>query len=156
MIPMVSRIIEVCVFRFRADHIEYLVLRRAPQEQVHPGMWQIVTGRVEEGEKALNTALRELQEETGLVPEHCWSLPMLTFFFDVRSNAINMCPVFAVQVKDGTNPVLSGEHITYAWLPHESARTRLVWPSHRKAVDLVDRYIVKGEEAAYRLELDVS
>ena len=156
MIPIVSKIIEVCVFRFNSDRIEYLVLRRAPDERLHPGMWQIITGMVEEGERAVETALRELKEETGFTPEHLWSLPQLTTFFDVRNNAINLCPVFAVQVKNGTNPVLSSEHASFDWLPPQSAQSRLVWPSHRAAIDLVDQYIVRGEEAAFRLKLDVS
>ncbi|MBP1691279.1 MAG: dATP pyrophosphohydrolase [Bacteroidetes bacterium] len=156
MIPIVGKIIEVCVFRFNSDLIEYLVLRRAPDERLHPGMWQIITGMVEEGEQAVETALRELKEETGFAPEHFWSLPQLTTFFDVRNNAINLCPVFAAQVKNNANPVLSGEHTSFAWLPPQSAQSRLVWPSHRAAIDLVDQYIVRGEEAAYRLKLDVS
>jgi len=155
MIPIVSTIIEVCVFRFRADRIEYLVLQRAHAERLHPGMWQIITGMVEEGERAVETARRELDEETGLPALHWWSLPMVTTFFDVGKNTVHLCPVFAAQVDGEANLTLSAEHVASSWLPLDAARSRLVWPSHRQALELVDTYIVRGEEAARRLCLDV-
>lgn len=155
MIPIVSRIVEVCVFRFRADRIEYLILQRAHAEPLHPGMWQIITGRVEEGEGAVRTAVRELGEETGLSSRHWWSLPMITTLYDASSNTVNLCPVFAVQVESEAVPVLSAEHVAHVWLPLDVAKKRLVWPSHRQAVDLVDTYIVRGGEAARRLRLEL-
>jgi dATP pyrophosphohydrolase len=155
MIPIVSRIIEVCVFRFRGDRIEYLVLQRAHGVALHPGMWQIITGMVEEGERAVQTAVRELGEETGLSSRQWWSLPVVTTFYDAVTNTVHLCPVFAVQVGSSAIPVLSAEHVAHAWLPLDSAKTRLVWPSHRQAVDLVDTYIARGEEAARRLRLEL-
>ncbi len=155
MIPVVSRIVEVCVFRFHNDRAEYLVLQRGSGEAVHPGMWQIITGTVEDGETAGQTALRELHEETQLVPQRAWSLPGLTTFYDTARHAVNLCPVFAVQTGSGTDPLLSSEHTVWDWLPLARARARLVWPSHRQALDLVDEYIVRGQEAAFRLSLPV-
>ena len=155
MIPLVSRIVEVCVFRFIHDRAEYLVLQRAFTESVHPGMWQIITGTVMEGERGVQTALRELREETGFNPERFWSLPMLTSFYDTRRQEIDLCPVFAAQVLPDARMVLSDEHRAGAWLPHAEIRRKLVWPSHRQAVDIVDEYIVRGEEAAGRLEIPI-
>lgn len=151
MIPVVSRIVEVVAFRMRGDHPEYLVLRRSLHERVHPGMWQIITGMVEEGERGVDAALRELREETGLLPRHCWALPMVTSFYDVTRNAVNLCPVFGVQAGDPATVVLSGEHMALDWLPLAEARERLVWPSHRDAVAMVDSTILRGGEAAARL-----
>ncbi len=155
MIPLVSRIVEVCVFRFMQDRAEYLVLQRAFSESVHPGMWQIITGTVMDGERGVQTALRELHEETGLSPQRFWSLPMLTSFYDTRRQEIDLCPVFAAQVLPDARMVLSEEHRDGAWLPYPDIRRRLVWPSHRQAVDIVDEYIVRGEEAAARLEIPI-
>jgi dATP pyrophosphohydrolase len=156
MIPLVSRIVEVCVFRFKQDRAEYLVLQRAFSEGVHPGMWQIITGTVMEGERGVQTALRELREETGLSPERFWSLPMLTSFYDTRRQEIDLCPVFAAQVPRDARIILSEEHRAGTWLPYPEIRRKLVWPSHRQAVDIVDEYVVRGEEAAVRLEIPIS
>ena len=156
MIPIVSNIVEVCVFRFLKDRIEYLVLKRSLEERIHPGMWQLITGTITEGERGVRTALREMQEETGLVPMHFWSVPVLTTFYDRNSGALNHCPVFAAQADPGGEVRISEEHCDFAWLSLAEARRRLVWPSHRSVVDIVDSVIVRWEEAATRLYIPIS
>lgn len=101
MIPVVSHIIEVVVFRVHNDRPEYLIMRRAMHERVHPGMWQIITGMVEERETGREAAVRELHEEAGLVAKHLWSLPLVNSFYDIVRDTVNMCPVFAVQADPG-------------------------------------------------------
>ena len=41
---------------------QFLLLERAQ----HPGYWQSVTGSQEEGERLIETAAREVREETGI------------------------------------------------------------------------------------------
>ncbi len=50
----------------------FLLTRRAAKLRAHPGQWALPGGRVEPGESATETALRELAEEVGLHlgPEH--------------------------------------------------------------------------------------
>jgi dATP pyrophosphohydrolase len=151
MIPVVSHIIEVVVFRVYNDRPEYLIMQRALHERVHPGMWQIITGMVEEGEKGSEAAVRELREEAGLVPVHLWSLPLVNSFYDIARDTVNMCPVFAVQADPGAIVTISEEHMASEWLPLAPAKARLVWPGHREAVDMVENYIVRGGEVAERL-----
>ena len=43
-----------------------LALRRAPDNLAGPGLWETVSGRVEQGEQPLAAALREVSEECGL------------------------------------------------------------------------------------------
>jgi len=43
---------------------EILLIRRAPERSL-PGLWQCVSGSLEEGERVAAGALRELAEETG-------------------------------------------------------------------------------------------
>jgi dihydroneopterin triphosphate diphosphatase len=156
MIPVVSTSIEVCVFRFRNDRIEYLLLKRSLEERIHPGMWQLITGTANEGERGVRTALREMQEETGLSPVHFWSVPVLTSFYDRHGGALHHCPVFAAQVDATAEVKLSEEHCEHAWLPYAEALHRLVWPAHRCVVETVDTIIVRGEEAATRLAIPIS
>jgi dATP pyrophosphohydrolase len=140
--------VEVCVFRFRSDNPEYLLLRRAPDEPVYPDIWQMVTGSLEAGETALAGGLRELREETGAVPERLWVVPWANTFFDRRRDALQITPMFAVQVGAQTEPVLSSEHSTFAWLRFPAAVQRLVWPGQRRGLEIVHQYIVSGERAA--------
>ncbi len=56
--------VSVLVLVYTAD-LQVLLLERAD----HPGWWQSVTGSQEAGEALLDTAIRELFEETGLAAE---------------------------------------------------------------------------------------
>jgi dATP pyrophosphohydrolase len=151
MIPVVCHVIEVVVFRLQNDRPEYLIMRRAMHERIHPGMWQIITGMVEEGEHGVDAAIRELHEETGLVPEHLWSLPLVNSFYDIARDTVNMCPVFAAQARSGATATLSEEHMACEWLTVIPARSRLVWPGHQQAVEMVETCIVGGGQVAERL-----
>lgn len=82
MATIVCRIIEVCVFRFINDRAEYLVLKRSPTEKMYPGLWQFVSGSIEDREKAVDAALRELKEETGMSPKRFWVVPHTNTFYD--------------------------------------------------------------------------
>ncbi len=147
MPKIVSSIIEVCIFKFEADRAQYLLLQRTMREKVYPGTWQFVTGSIEEGERANQSALRELLEETGLQPSAFWVVPYISSFYEHRSDTIHLCPMFAAQVRAGDQPVLSTEHDAYEWCDLEAARRRLVWPGQREGLRIVHEYIVRGEKA---------
>lgn len=153
MPQIVSQVIELVVFRFRDDRPEFLLLQRNGGEDLHPGMWQIITGTIAPGETALQTARRELAEETGLTPVRFWSVPYVSTFYDPRSDAIHCSPFFAAQVRPEAEPRLSEEHRQAIWLPLREATRRLVWPSHREGLQRTVDYIISGEEAGVRAAL---
>ena len=100
-------------------------------------MWQFVTGRVEEGEKAYESALREMREETGTAGSRLWIVPAVTSFYDLQTDSVNFVPVFAAQVDSGFDVRLSAEHSAFEWLPYAAARARLVWPGQRACLEIV-------------------
>ncbi len=155
MTAVVCRSVEVVVFRVKRDRAEYLVLQRSLEERAHPGMWQIITGMLEEGETAVAAGLREAREESGVTPKKLWNVPLVNSFYNATTDTVHLCPVFAIQADPEVVVTLSGEHMAYAWYPCVAARERLVWPAHRESLDIVDSYIVRGSEAADRLELPV-
>jgi dATP pyrophosphohydrolase len=147
MTIIVCRIVEVSVFRFINDRPEYLMLKRSPDEKLYPDLWQLVSGSLNDGEKAFDAALRELREETGLIPKRFWVVPHANMFYDPAYDAVNVSPLFAAQVDVEEEPTLSSEHCLYEWLPYVEARRRLVWPGQRAGLEVVDKYILGGEEA---------
>ena len=155
MTAVVCCSIEVVVFRINQDRVEYLVLKRSMEERAHPGMWQIITGMLEEGENAVAAGLREVQEEAGLAPLKLWNVPLVNSFYNATTDTVHMCPVFAIQADPGAVVTLSEEHMDFGWYPYTVARERLVWPAHRESLEIVEGYIVRGSEAADRLELPV-
>lgn len=143
-----SSIVEVCIFKRTRGGPAFLMLRRAKTEKVYPGMWQIVTGKIKRGEKAVWAAVRELREETGLQPAHLWIAPIVGSFFDAGRDTVHMCPLFIAEVKEQAEPVLSKEHEAFEWAIPDRAHELLVWPGHHNAVRVALEYIIPGGEAA--------
>ncbi len=144
----VTTTIEVCVFKREAYRALYLLLRRAESEKLYPGIWQYVTGSIREGESAVDAALRELREETGLEPERFWAVPHVNSFYDRKRDSISLSPLFAAETAEGSSPRLSAEHCQFGWFDRDTSARMLVWPGQREGLRIVNDFIVGGEEAA--------
>jgi 8-oxo-dGTP pyrophosphatase MutT (NUDIX family) len=150
---ILSQLVEVCIFRWIASEPQYLLLQRADDEELYPGIWQIVTGAMRKNESADKAALRELEEETGLRLKRFWIVPIMDSYFDIRNDIVQMVPVFAAEVDAALNVRLSREHRCFDWLAYIAARDRVVWPGQRQAIEIVHEFIAGGKEAARLLEI---
>ncbi len=155
MPTVMAGLIEVCVFRFVRDRSEYLLLKRKPEDPLYAGIWQIITGTIAEGEKAIDAALRELNEETGVVPLKFWVVPHTSVFYDHHSDVIHHVPLFAAQVGADQEVKLSEEHERFAWFTFKEARKLVVWPGQKEGMGMIENIILGGEEAG-RLTLVTS
>lgn len=124
------------------------MLRRSKSEKLYPDAWQTVTGSMEAGETPMQSALRELKEETGYTPQKLWVVPLVNTFYSVRQDAINHTVVFAAQVPSTSVPILSKEHHQFLWCSINKAKELCVWPGQRKALEIVHEFIVRGKQAA--------
>jgi dihydroneopterin triphosphate diphosphatase len=149
----VNQIVEVCAWRVFNAETQYLVLQRAMEETLYPGLWQIVTGTMKKKESAFTAAMRELKEETGLLPLHCWTIPYVDTYFDLAKDAIQLVPVFAVELDPSSTVRISSEHQKFEWLRFEDARRRLVWPGQRHSLEIVHEFIVGNNETARLVEV---
>jgi dATP pyrophosphohydrolase len=147
--PAIScRIVEVCVFKFEKDQAWYLLLHRSRDEKEYPDIWQVISGVIEDNEKAVDAAMRELTEETKLKPKAFWNVPYANSFYDHVHNVVNVSPLFAAQVETGSEPTLSSEHFEYAWFTFNDAYRKLIWPGQRFGLEIVNEYIIGGQRAA--------
>jgi len=153
MTRIVSSHVEVHVFRRRALRIEFLCLRRAPKRAVLPGVWQPITGKRERGERAPAAALRELREETGLVPVRLWALEHVTLYYDHARDALRVLPVFAAEVASGAKVKLSAEHDRWQFLGARAAGRRYLWESQRAALAALRREVLGPKPLARALEV---
>jgi dATP pyrophosphohydrolase len=161
---IVSTMIEAHIFRKTGNGIEFLLLKRA-EYQVYPGLWQMVTGKIKEsatgGEKAYQTALREIREETSLTPIQLWVAPTVNSFYEpTRLNDrvgqedeyICLLPVFAARV-EADKIQLSNEHTEYKWVDKTEAKKLLAWEGQRKAVDIIEDYFLNKKSFFHFVEI---
>ena len=141
----------VDVYPYRREGgVAWLVLRRAPGRP-DAGAWRMVGGKVEGGEAAWETALRELAEETGwqrgggLV--ELWALPSVNAFYEWGRDRVVLAPAFAAHVEG--DPRLNDEHDAWAWLPAEDAADRLAWPEQARLLRLAARLEGTARPAAW-------
>lgn len=153
MPTIACRIIEICVFRFVKDRPEYLLLHRAKDKKIYPGIWQLMSGTIEKEEGGVEAALREFKEETGMRVSRFWVVPYVNSFYDPEYDAVNLSPLFAAQVDEGSEPRLSPEHFEYGWFTYDEAIRKLVWPGQRSGLKITHEFIVRGEQAASLLQM---
>jgi dATP pyrophosphohydrolase len=112
----------------------FLLLKRNPRQG---GFWQPLTGGVEEGETLEETLLRELREETA-IKEVVRVVPGLLSHRFYAPRAVHE-HAFGVEVRPGTRVKLDGkEHSDARWCTYEEARSMLVFPANRTALERLE------------------
>lgn len=153
--PKISfEIVEVVAFRRRAAP-EFLVLQRSDDEEIYPGLWQIISGSIEEGEKAYEAALRETMEETGIKPMRIYNTPQTNTFYFSKNDSVNVSPVFAAEIDPARQIRLSREHKDFRWLSKEDAVSLLVWPGQKEAIRTVNDYVLSDNPSQEFLEIPI-
>ncbi len=143
-------IVDVYIVRER----RLLLIRRAREPM--RGQWHPLMGHVEAGERAMDTALRELHEEIGLLPTHidAWFQLEQTFpFFLADRDEIFLSPRFVVLASASFEPTLNDEHDAHRWVDVERAEAELLWPGQRAALRELLCCILPGGPTADALRL---
>src|SRR5450756_141683 len=125
----------------QAQDMKVLLLERAD----YPGYWQSVTGSCEAGETLVETALREVREETGLdVRQYAltdWQsqnvyeiYPQWRYRYppDIAHNTEH---VFGLELPHSVAVQLAPrEHLNFQWLAWQDAAEKVFSPSNRAAI----------------------
>lgn len=154
MLSIISNMIEAHIFKLHKGKIEFLLLKRSENE-IYPKLWQMVSGSIHEGEMAYQTALREIGEETSLIPLKMWVIPNVNSFYSPEKNYLSMLPVFAAQVSINSKVKISDEHTEYKWVTKEKAKKMLAWVGQRKSVDIISEYFTKNKSFLNFVEIKI-
>lgn len=146
MTTITTAFVDVYVLRGRDDELEVLLLRRA-RDRVRGGTWECVHGKIDPGETPVESARRELLEETGCHPLALYNLSRVEQFYLHQDDRIAMIPVFVAFVTGDAVVQLSEEHDTWLWLSPEQARGQWSWPRAERAIDDAVRLLGRGNAA---------
>jgi 8-oxo-dGTP diphosphatase len=104
----------------------YLLLRRAATKDFAAGVWECVTGRVDQGESFEEAVRREVREELG-VEAHLEAILGTTHFYRGTAVAENelLGVIYLAAIADPAAIVLSGEHDEARWVTAVEAATLL-------------------------------
>lgn len=122
--------------------LQVLLLERAD----HPGYWQSVTGSCEFGETPLQTAIREVREETSLDAQSYkltdWSLQYEFEIYPEWSHRYapgvtkNTEQVFGLELPTPQPVTLAPlEHLNFMWLPRDLAAKKVFSWSNAAAIE---------------------
>jgi 8-oxo-dGTP diphosphatase len=101
---------------------EYLLLHRSEHKDFGRGVWECLTGRVEQGEGFEDALHREVREELGVEITVEYILGTTHFYRGTTIPENELVGVVYLCSMLGPNPIqLSAEHSEYRWLPSREA-----------------------------------
>jgi len=154
MTRIITRVIDCWIFRRTSGGLRFLIMKRAPG-RIYAGIHHCVHGKILPGERAWETALREMYEETGLKPVRFWVADVTSSFYEATEDRMNLVPVFAAEVE--TERVeIGNEHESYEWLSLEDAMEKVAWGNHQMALRAIARMMQEGFEARKWLEIKLN
>ena len=113
-----------------------LLRRHAPRSARGGGHWDFPKGHIDDGETEIQTALRELEEETGIAHANVIDgfRETITYTFSGGKKQIGKEVVFFIATTKESKVTLSHEHIDYSWLDFDSAFSRLTYDNARQVL----------------------
>jgi dATP pyrophosphohydrolase len=134
-IPIRCFAVSVVVLRGSGAAAEMLLLRRT---RSLAGEWCQVTGGIEAGETAWQAALREVQEETGLVLDRLYSADICEQFYEADRDAISLLPVFVGYAGLEDTVTLNPEHSEFRWVSIADALGMVPFAGQRAVIRHVE------------------
>jgi dATP pyrophosphohydrolase len=147
-LPIRCFAVSVVLLRKLPVECEILLLRR---NRTLIGEWCQIAGGIEDGEKAWETALREVREETGLICDRLYSADICEQFYEADRNTISMLPVFVGFVDAMAPVIINDEHSEFRWVSLEAALEMVPFSGQRHVLKHVQAEFVKREPVRHLL-----
>jgi len=122
---------------FKSIQTKYLLL------QYEAGHWDFVKGNVELNESEVETVLRELREETGIVASQVIGgfREQIQYFYRRQGETIQKEVVFYLIQADTERVELSFEHVGYEWLDYQHALERLTFKNAKEVLQKAHAFL---------------
>lgn len=146
-LPVRCRMVAVVALCGTGDDTRMLVARRA--SAYLRGVWSYIAGHVQAGETGAQAALRELAEETTLVPETFHATSFCERFYAPESDDIEIVPAFVARIARDAEVRLNAEHSAFRWVTLAEAAELLPFGSQRELIAHVRREFVAREPSLF-------
>jgi len=124
---------------------EFLIIQHSNESNELKGHWDFPKGHVEDNESELETAVRELQEETGIDDFKLIENFRQKITYDVhKNNAVIPKEVIFFLAESSTKLIqLSSEHQNYRWLTFDLAYDRLTYSNAKEVLVKAKTFLEK-------------
>jgi 8-oxo-dGTP pyrophosphatase MutT (NUDIX family) len=125
--------------------------KRLDDDAANQEYWGFPKGHVdrEKKESLEHTALREIEEETGLKPAEIELVPgfkkKIHYFFRRGETLVSKDAVYFLARAKKTDVRISWEHVGFAWLPFSEAVERIKYKGDREILIAANNYLTESD-----------
>lgn len=140
----IKKLIDLYVYQKEGGGISFLLLKRS-KDKIYSNQWRMIGGKVKKNELRWKAALRELNEETGLVPDLFWSVPTLNHFYEHKTDQIHLIPPFAAEISGESTVTLNSEHSDFVWVKSDAADQYIIWPEQKRIINCISNIVTNDQ-----------
>ena len=128
---------------FNSD--EFLLIQHPTKSNGDEGHWDFPKGHVEGNETELETAKRELIEETGIVNFRLFDgfRHRIEYNFQKGNEMVLKEVIFFLAESNNKEVVLSSEHQNFVWLSEDLAHNKLTYTNAKEVLAAVKIFLEK-------------
>ncbi len=106
------------------------------------GHWDFPKGNRERGETKLETAIREIMEETGLKDLEFQDFEKdITYFYKREGKTVHKTVTYFLARSPTKEVAISYEHCGFEWLPYQEAVEKLTFQNAREVLEAAHSYL---------------
>lgn len=122
---------------YKNAEVKYLLLR------YEAGHWDFVKGNVEVNESEIDTVLRELKEETGILATQTLDgfRERIQYFYRRQGETIQKEVVFYILQANTEKVELSFEHVGFVWLDYQHALEKLTFKNAKNVLQKAHSFL---------------
>lgn len=123
--------------------VKYLLIKQ------HQGHWGFPKGHIEKNEKKVDTAKRELKEETGICSVYLLRNKLLLrdeySFFNGNGKIIKKIGYYIGETKEKKIKIDGNEILNYKWCTFDKALDKITFPQTKNVLKKAKKFIKNGK-----------
>ncbi len=131
------------IFRKEEGKTYYLLLHYPTGSRTTKDYWDFPKGHIAKGEKLIDTAKRETEEETGLADIEFLGgfKTWIKYFFKDQGKTVMKIVTFYLAETKTKDVKVSFEHIGYKWLPYREALKQVMFKNAKEILKKANDFL---------------